>query len=281
MIDSRVLLPEPEAPTMATDRCAGRVKSMSWRIVKVPVESWTCLVTRSTAMMGSDMKELLFFGAAPSRRRWLAHCSVLAASAVVAAAMPSWAAVGGRVRKILVVGDSLSAEYGISRGTGWVALLEQRLAREKSDASVVNASISGDTTSGGLARLPALLREHRPDLVIIELGGNDALRGLPLDVARANLTEMARLSSAAGAKVVIVGMQLPPNYGRAYGERFASLFAEVARSEKAALVPFLLKGVADGPRAEAMFQPDRIHPLASAQPAMLDNVWPVLAPLLK
>jgi acyl-CoA thioesterase-1 len=227
------------------------------------------------------MKELLFFGAAPSRRRWLAHCSVLAASAVVAAAMPSWAAVGGRVRKILVVGDSLSAEYGISRGTGWVALLEQRLAREKSDASVVNASISGDTTSGGLARLPALLREHRPDLVIIELGGNDALRGLPLDVARANLTEMARLSNAAGAKVVIVGMQLPPNYGRAYGERFASLFAEVARSEKAALVPFLLKGVADGPRAEAMFQPDRIHPLASAQPAMLDNVWPVLAPLLK
>ncbi|HEX2541179.1 MAG TPA: arylesterase [Caldimonas sp.] len=195
--------------------------------------------------------------------------------------MASWSAAAARVRKILVVGDSLSAEYGISRGTGWVALLEQRLAQAKSGATVVNASISGDTTSGGLSRLPALLRQHKPDLVIIELGGNDALRGLPLDQTRGNLTEMARLSAASGAKVVIVGMQLPPNYGRAYGDRFASLFADVARSEKAALVPFLLKGVADGPRAEAMFQPDRIHPLASAQPAMLDNVWPVLEPLLK
>jgi acyl-CoA thioesterase-1 len=195
--------------------------------------------------------------------------------------MASWAAAAARARKILVVGDSLSAEYGLARGTGWVALLEQRLAREKADATVVNASISGDTTSGGVSRLPALLRQHKPDLVVIELGGNDALRGLPLDQTRANLTELARLSSSAGAKVVIVGMQLPPNYGRAYGDRFASLFGEVARSEKAALVPFLLKGVADGPRAEAMFQADRIHPLASAQPAMLDNVWPVLQPLLK
>ncbi len=196
-------------------------------------------------------------------------------------AMPSSAAVDGGVRRILVVGDSLSAEYGITRGSGWVALLEQRLAREKSEATVVNASISGDTTSGGLARLPALLRQHKPDLVIIELGGNDALRGLPLDMTGANLKQMARLASAAGARVVIVGMQLPPNYGRAYGERFASLFADVARSEKAALVPFLLKGVADGPSPEAMFQADRIHPLASAQPAMLDNVWSVLGPLLK
>jgi acyl-CoA thioesterase I len=232
-------------------------------------------------MMGSDMNEVLFFEMALRRRRWLAHCSVLVASAAASTAMPSWAAVGGPVRRILVVGDSLSAEYGITRGSGWVALLEQRLAREKSGATVVNASISGDTTSGGLTRLPSLLRQHKPDLVIIELGGNDALRGLPLDMTRANLTEMARLSAAAGAKVVIVGMQLPPNYGRDYGERFASLFAEVARSEKAALVPFLLKGVADGPRAEAMFQPDRIHPLASAQPAMLDNVWSVVGPLLK
>jgi acyl-CoA thioesterase-1 len=232
-------------------------------------------------MMGSDMKQGLFFEVVLHRRRWLAHCSVLVASVATAAPMASWSAAAARVRKILVVGDSLSAEYGISRGTGWVALLEQRLAQAKSGATVVNASISGDTTSGGLSRLPALLRQHKPDLVIIELGGNDALRGLPLDQTRGNLTEMARLSAASGAKVVIVGMQLPPNYGRAYGDRFASLFADVARSEKAALVPFLLKGVADGPRAEAMFQPDRIHPLASAQPAMLDNVWPVLEPLLK
>ena len=117
--------------------------------------------------------------------------------------------------------------------------------------------------------------------MILELGGNDALRGLPLDATRANLAEMARLAKAAGAKVLILGMQLPPNYGRAYGDRFAALFADVARAEGAALVPFMLKGVADGPQAEAMFQADRIHPLASAHPTILANVWPVLAPLLK
>ncbi len=184
-------------------------------------------------------------------------------------------------KTVLVLGDSLSAEYGLARGSGWVALLDRRLVRDGIGASVVNASISGDTTSGGLARLPTLLREHRPDLVLIELGGNDALRGLPLTMTRANLAEMAKLSKEAHAKVVILGMQLPPNYGRAYGERFAGLFAEVAHSEDAALVPFMLKGVADGPQAEAMFQADRIHPLAAAHPAILANVWPVLEPLLK
>ena len=194
--------------------------------------------------------------------------------------MPSLAAVAA-TRRILVVGDSLSAEYGLVRGTGWVALLEERIAREKIAANVVNASISGDTTAGGLARLPALLREKKPAVVVIELGGNDALRGLPLEATRANLVEMTKLAKTAGAKVVIVGMQLPPNYGRAYGDRFASLFADVAKTEGAALVPFLLKGIADVPQAEAMFQPDRIHPLASAHPTMLANVWPVLAPLLK
>ena len=182
---------------------------------------------------------------------------------------------------ILIVGDSLSAEYGLPRGSGWVALLQARLAQQKIAAGVVNASISGDTTSGGLARLPTLLRDHKPGLVILELGGNDALRGLPLDATRANLAEMTRLAKAAGAKVLILGMQLPPNYGRAYGDRFAALFAEVARAEGAALVPFMLKGVADGPQAEAMFQADRIHPLASAHPTILANVWPVLAPLLR
>jgi acyl-CoA thioesterase-1 len=245
----------------------------------VPVESCTRLVRRSTAMMGSDMKFSGFSKPRYTRRRWLAHCSVALASVASLAAMPSRAALPNRT--ILVVGDSLSAEYGIVRGTGWVALLEQRLAREHIDAKVVNASISGDTTGGGLARLPALLRERKPGLVVIELGGNDALRGLPLDVTRSNLLGMARLAKAAGAKVVIVGMQLPPNYGRAYGDRFASLFADVARSEDAALVPFMLKGVADIPQAESMFQPDRIHPLATAHPAILGNIWPVLAPLLK
>jgi len=214
-----------------------------------------------------------------TRRRWLADCSLGLAAAAALLAMPSFAAVAKR--KILVVGDSLSAEYGLVRGSGWVALLDQRLAREQIGAEVVNASISGDTTSGGLARLPTLLREHKPGLVILELGGNDALRGLPLDLTRANLAEMTRLAKAAGAKVLILGMQLPPNYGRAYGDRFAALFADVARTEGAALVPFMLKGVADGPQAEAMFQADRIHPLASAHPTILANVWPVLAPLLK
>ena len=194
--------------------------------------------------------------------------------------MSSRARAAAKRRKILVVGDSLSAEYGLVRGTGWVALLDQRLAHDRIDATVVNASISGDTTSGGIARLPALLREHRPDVVVLELGGNDALRGLPLTMTRANLVDMAKLSKEAHAKVLIVGMQLPPNYGRAYGERFAGLFAEVARSEGAALVPFMLKGVADIPQAEAMFQADRIHPLATAHPTILANVWPVLEPLL-
>jgi len=182
---------------------------------------------------------------------------------------------------ILVVGDSLSAEYGLKRGTGWVALLEQRLAKEKISAKVVNASISGDTTAGGRSRLPALLKKYRPVIVILELGGNDALRGLPLGTTRSNLTEMARASKAAGAKVVIAGMQLPPNYGRKYSEEFAALFPAVAKDEGAALVPFLLHGVADGPQAEAMFQADRIHPKEEAHPLILDNVWPVLQPLLR
>jgi acyl-CoA thioesterase-1 len=230
-------------------------------------------------MMGSDMNDGVFSGAASTRRRWVAHCSVAVAGVALLAAMPSRAALGQR--PILVVGDSLSAEYGLVRGSGWVALLEQRLARERIDATVVNASISGDTTAGGLARLPTLLRDRKPGLVVIELGANDALRGLPLETTRANLLAMARLAKAAGAKVLIVGMQLPPNYGRAYGDRFAALFADVARNEGAALVPFMLKGVADIPQAESMFQADRIHPLASAHPTILANVWPVLAPLLK
>jgi len=228
------------------------------------------------------MKLVLILRMDPARRRWLAHCSAALAAAALAGAMPSLAAAAtARARKILVVGDSLSAEYGLVRGSGWVALLEQRLGRDHAGTRVVNASISGDTTSGGLARLPALLRDHKPDLVLLELGGNDALRGLPLPNTRANLAEMARLAKAARARVVILGMQLPPNYGRAYGERFADLFADVAKAEGAALVPFMLKGVADGANAEAMFQADRIHPLAIAQPAILGNVWPVLEPLLR
>lgn len=183
-------------------------------------------------------------------------------------------------RRLLVVGDSLSAEYGLKRGSGWVALLDSRLHQQGPATEVVNASISGDTTSGGRSRLPALLKQHRPTHVILELGGNDALRGLPLEMTRSNLAEMARAAKAAGARVIVVGMQVPPNYGRRYADDFAALFAQVAKDEGTALVPFLLKGVADAADPVAMFQADRIHPVESAQPTMLDNVWPVLRPLL-
>jgi acyl-CoA thioesterase I len=216
------------------------------------------------------------------RRIGWAHCSVIVAASCAATAMPSLA-VGATAKPlpvILVVGDSLSAEYGLARGSGWVALLEQRLAKEKIAAKVVNASISGDTTSGGRSRLPSLLAQHKPSHVILELGGNDALRGLPLKQTQANLSTMARAAKTAGARVVVAGMQVPPNYGRQYGADFVAVFANVAQSEGAALVPFLLKGVADGPDATAMFQADRIHPKEAAHPLMLGNVWPVLRPLL-
>jgi acyl-CoA thioesterase-1 len=168
-----------------------------------------------------------------------------------------------------------------SAGSGWVSLLEKRLAEEKIPATVINASISGDTTSGGRSRLAALLVQHRPTHVILELGGNDALRGLPLSMTQANLSQMTQAAKAAGARVLLVGMQVPPNYGRKYGDDFAALFASVARQEGVALVPFMLKGVADAPNAEAMFQPDRIHPRGEAHPAILANIWQGLAPLLR
>jgi acyl-CoA thioesterase-1 len=201
-------------------------------------------------------------------------------SLAAAAAGGHAAAQGARGATILVLGDSMSAEYGLARGTGWVALLAQRLAQQKIAAEVVNASISGDTTAGGRARLPALLAQHRPGIVVIELGGNDALRGLPLQSTEDNLTAMAQAARQAGARVLLVGMQVPPNYGGDYTRRFATLFQTVAQAQKAALVPFLLQGVADGPEPARLFQADRIHPTAQAQPAMLDNVWPALKKLL-
>jgi acyl-CoA thioesterase-1 len=212
-----------------------------------------------------------------TRRAVLAHCSALTLLNVAGGVRA--AAAAGPAR-ILVVGDSLSAEYGLARGSGWVALLQQRLQKEGIAATVVNASISGDTTIGGRNRLAPLLKQHRPTHVIIELGGNDALRGLPLAATAQNLEEMVRASKAAGARVLLAGMQMPPNYGRKYGEDFAALFVNVAQHEGAALVPFLLKGVADAPNSEALFQPDRIHPRAEAHPTILNNVWPVLKPLL-
>jgi acyl-CoA thioesterase-1 len=181
-------------------------------------------------------------------------------------------------KTVLVVGDSLSAEYGLARGSGWVALLGQRLKQSRIDAAIVNASISGDTTAGGLTRLPALLRQHHPDVVVLELGANDGLRGLPVKSAETNLREMIDMAEKAHAKVLLVGMRMPPNYGRAYTERFAGMYRELSREEKVPLVPFMLEGVAQEP---ANFQADRLHPLATAHPTILNNIWPRLAPLIK
>lgn len=187
----------------------------------------------------------------------------------------------GKKPVILVVGDSLSAEYGLKRGEGWVPLLEKRLAEQKIAATVINASISGDTTAGGRARLGGLLAQHEPTHVVLELGANDALRGLPLEMTQANLSAMVQAAQKAGARVLLVGIQLPPNYGREYGNRFAALYEKVAREHDAALVPFLLKGVADIDDAPRLFQADRIHPRAEAHPQMLANVWPELKKLLR
>jgi acyl-CoA thioesterase-1 len=181
---------------------------------------------------------------------------------------------------ILVVGDSLSAEYGLKRGSGWVALMEQRLAQDKIKAKVVNASISGDTTSGGRSRLPALLAQHHPALVILELGGNDALRGLPLAMTQDNLQAMTLAAQGAGAKVLLIGMQVPPNYGQDYANHFAATFATVAKANKTALVPFLLKDVADIPDAQRLFQSDRLHPNEAAHPIIFNNVWPTVKKLI-
>ncbi|WP_343642149.1 arylesterase [Roseateles sp.] len=224
------------------------------------------------------------------RREWIVHFSACVVSLAAAGGLPRPVAAQGRTeaaaatakapRRIVVLGDSLSAEYGLARGSGWVALLDERLKSQKLGAEVINASISGDTTSGGRSRLPALLQQHRPTHLIIELGGNDALRGLPLKMTRENLAAMVRAGKEAGAKVMLVGMQIPPNMGASYGRDFEAGFRTVAQEEKVPLVPFLLAGVADRADAAAWFQADRIHPLAKAHPVMLDNVWKVLRPLL-
>ena len=211
---------------------------------------------------------------------WLAKplAALLLGSLLALPALAQANAAG--VGTILVVGDSLSAEYGLKRGTGWVPLLEKQLAGEKKSARVVIASISGDTTSGGRSRLPALLAQHKPATVVIELGGNDALRGLPLDMTEKNLMAMTQAAKKAGAKVLLLGMQVPPNYGGNYGATFSGLYTKVAKAEKVALVPFFLKGVADVDDVASQFQADRIHPNEQAQARMLGNVWPELKKLI-
>lgn len=178
---------------------------------------------------------------------------------------------------LLVVGDSISAALGLDTSQGWVALLEQRLAEQDKPHNVINVSISGDTTAGGLARLPRLLKEHKPDWVVIELGGNDGLRGMPTPNMQKNLQAMIELIRQANAQVVLLGMRLPPNYGLRYNRSFEQVFADLAEQYDLPWVPFFLEGVGG---VEGMMQPDGIHPRAEAQGRLLDNVWPVLKPLL-
>jgi acyl-CoA thioesterase I len=183
----------------------------------------------------------------------------------------------GQAATILVFGDSISAGYGIDPERGWAALLQSKLKSEGYGEQVVNASVSGETTEGGLARLPRALALHHPGIVIIELGGNDGLRALPVDQMRANLAQMAALCKAAGARVLLLGMQIPPNYGPEYTQQFRSSYGSVARDKNLPLVPFLLNGIALNPQ---LMQADGIHPNELGQPKLLDNVWPTLKPLL-
>lgn len=223
------------------------------KIVSVPVASVTCLLKCVTSIAGG----------------WVL---------VGFMAMMGSANAANTAPVILVLGDSLSAEYGIKRGSGWVNLVSERLKQEKFPWQVVNASVSGETTSGGIARLPGLLRQHSPWVVVIALGANDGLRGFALNVTRKNLWGMADMAQKAGAKVLLIGMELPPNFGPQYTRDFARLFRELAQQRKTALVPFLLDGIAQD---LSYFQDDRIHPNERAQPRLFNNVWPALMPLVK
>lgn len=196
---------------------------------------------------------------------------------ILFSALLACCATAGAAPTILVYGDSLSAAYGIPQNAGWVALLGERLKQRKSNYTVVNASISGETTAGGAARIGAALARTKPAIVIVELGGNDGLRGLPVAQMKVNLTEIIRASKRQGARVILVGMQMPPNYGAKYTNEFRSAFGEVARAERIALVPFILEGVSD---TREMVQSDNLHPTEAAQTIMLENVWRRLASMV-
>ncbi len=200
--------------------------------------------------------------------RWVLLAITLVPAAALAAAEPV----------ILLVGDSLGAGYGVPLDRAWAALLQARLKAEGLPQRLVDASISGDTSRGGLARLPEALKRHRPSILIIELGGNDGLRGISPQEMKSNLGRMIELARAAGARVLLVGMRLPPNYGLAFTERFERVYHELAKERGVPLVPFLLEGVATD---RALMQPDGIHPNAAGQPRVLDNLWPYLEPLLR
>lgn len=205
---------------------------------------------------------------------------ILLASLMFSCAIPALADAGAAAKSptILIFGDSLSAGHGLANGQSWPTLLERRLRAENIPYAVVNASTSGETTAGGRTRLPAALQRTKPSIVVIALGSNDGLRGLPVKQMKENLVAMARVSKGAKARVLLVGMRLPPNYGAAYTEAFKSTYAAVAKQENVPLLPFLLEPVAAD---RANFQPDGLHPVAAAQPKILDHVWPALKPLLR
>src|SRR3954470_2187264 len=246
---SSVDLPEPEAPSTASASPWVTARSMSRRITRSESPLFTVLP------MPRALRTLTFF-------------MLLASSGAGFCAEKS----------ILVFGDSLSAAYGIAQARGWVALLVERLKRERSDYSVVNASISGETTAGGGARIAKALAQHKPAILILELGANDGLRGLPLEQMRRNLGSMIEQAQKAGARVVLVGMKLPPNYGPHYTQQFESAYPELAKRHGTALVPFLFEDFAD---KQDFFQGDRIHPTEAAQPLMLEQVWTALQPLMR
>ncbi|MBL8515495.1 MAG: arylesterase [Betaproteobacteria bacterium] len=207
-----------------------------------------------------------------TQRVFLALVAVLAGWMTAAQAQPAAPA------RIMVYGDSLSAAYNIDPAQGWVALMTERLKRSHANVSVINASISGETTNGGVARLATDLARHKPTHVLLQLGANDALRGLPLAATRKNLEAMLQQIRAAKAVPVLIGIQIPPNYGPEYSREFRDLYPAIAKSHNVPLVPFLLEGIADKPE---LFLPDGLHPTAAAQPRLLDNVWPVMQTALK
>jgi acyl-CoA thioesterase I len=223
------------------------------------------MVARAYTTKASLFKRVIMasFGSALTLLTFLLLIPVLAAPPD----KPTW----------LIMGDSLSAEYGLKRGSGWVTLLEAQLKKDKRDVLVFNASISGETTSGGRTRLPSLLAKHKPQIVVIELGGNDALRGLDMASTQANLSEMINASQKINAKVLLVGMKLPPNFGKAYGNQFEGMFKKLAKNG-VYLVPFILEGFGED---LTLFQADRIHPTEAAQPKMLANIWPILKQMIK
>nr|WP_323118850.1 arylesterase [Burkholderia alba] len=220
-----------------------------------------------------SMKKTLHWKTGATVAAWIGWAVVTASGAQAATGQP---AAGAPV--IVVLGDSLSAEYGLPRDTGWVALMRQRLAAQRIDYSVANASISGDTTSGGRARLPAVLARLKPSVVIVELGANDALRGVPLATTENNLRDIVAQAREARAKVLLVGMYVPPNYGPDYTQKFHRVYSTLSTDLRVPLVPFLLAGIENKPE---LFQADQIHPSQRAQGLLLDNVWPTLKPLLQ